>query len=76
MSLPAPKVHFADIARELTEGITPGRYPIGSLLPTREVVRARGGKGARGQGGRNTCRTSSLGHDLTLRILDGRPTAS
>jgi DNA-binding GntR family transcriptional regulator len=28
------KPHFADIARHLTEGITSGRYPVGSLLPT------------------------------------------
>lgn len=28
------KPHFADIARSLTEGITSGRYPLGSLLPT------------------------------------------
>lgn len=28
------KPHFSDIARELTEGIASGRYPVGSLLPT------------------------------------------
>jgi GntR family transcriptional regulator len=28
------KPHFADIARTLTEGITSGRYPLGSVLPT------------------------------------------
>ena len=28
------KPHFADIARNLTEGITSGRFPVGSLLPT------------------------------------------
>ncbi|MGO4576403.1 GntR family transcriptional regulator [Cupriavidus sp. 2TAF22] len=26
--------HFASIARELTDGITSGRFPVGSLLPT------------------------------------------
>ncbi|WP_211464055.1 GntR family transcriptional regulator [Collimonas silvisoli] len=28
------KPHFADIARNLTEGIVSGRFPVGSLLPT------------------------------------------
>jgi len=28
------KPHFADIARNLTEGITSGRFPVGSVLPT------------------------------------------
>ncbi|MGO9289100.1 MAG: GntR family transcriptional regulator [Polyangia bacterium] len=28
------KPHFADIARHLTESITSGRFPLGSLLPT------------------------------------------
>ncbi len=28
------KLHYSAIARELTEGILSGRYPIGSLLPT------------------------------------------
>jgi DNA-binding GntR family transcriptional regulator len=27
------KLHFADIARDLTEGIAAGRYPVGSVLP-------------------------------------------
>src|SRR5574337_1288794 len=29
-----PKPHFADIARDLTEGIAAGRFPVGSVLPT------------------------------------------
>ena len=28
------KPHFGDIARDLTEGIVSGRFPVGSLLPT------------------------------------------
>ncbi|MET0962395.1 MAG: GntR family transcriptional regulator [Noviherbaspirillum sp.] len=28
------KPHFADIARSLTEGISSGRFPVGSVLPT------------------------------------------
>lgn len=39
MTSPTPKVHFADIARDLTEGITAGRYPVGSLLPTELELR-------------------------------------
>lgn len=31
--------HFADIARELTEGIASGRYPVGSVLPTELELR-------------------------------------
>lgn len=31
---PASKLHFADIARLLTEAIASGQYPVGSLLPT------------------------------------------
>jgi GntR family transcriptional regulator len=31
--------HFADIARELTEGIASGRYPVGSYLPTELELR-------------------------------------
>lgn len=33
MKKPATKTHFADIARDLTEGIATGRYPLGSVLP-------------------------------------------
>jgi DNA-binding GntR family transcriptional regulator len=32
--IPTIKVHFSDIARDLTEGIACGRYPVGALLPT------------------------------------------
>lgn len=39
MSPPTSKLHFADIARDLTEGITSGRYPVGSLLPTELELR-------------------------------------
>ncbi|MFM0073940.1 GntR family transcriptional regulator [Paraburkholderia sediminicola] len=31
--------HFADIARDLTEGIASGRYPVGSYLPTELELR-------------------------------------
>jgi len=31
--------HFADIARELTEAIVSGRYPVGSVLPTELELR-------------------------------------
>lgn len=31
---PSNKLHFAALARELTEAITAGTYPVGSLLPT------------------------------------------
>jgi GntR family transcriptional regulator len=31
--------HFADIARDLTEGIASGRYPVGSILPTELELR-------------------------------------
>lgn len=31
--------HFADIARDLTEGIASGRYPVGSVLPTELELR-------------------------------------
>lgn len=31
--------HFAEIARELTEGIASGRYPVGSVLPTELELR-------------------------------------
>ncbi|MDR5782710.1 GntR family transcriptional regulator [Caballeronia sp. LZ065] len=31
--------HFADIARELTEAIAAGRYPVGSILPTELELR-------------------------------------
>jgi DNA-binding GntR family transcriptional regulator len=31
--------HFADIARELTEAIASGRYPVGSVLPTELELR-------------------------------------
>ncbi|MBC8636349.1 GntR family transcriptional regulator [Caballeronia sp. EK] len=31
--------HFADIARELTEGIASGRFPVGSYLPTELELR-------------------------------------
>src|SRR5260370_18629709 len=34
MKPPKTKPHFADVARHLTEGITSGRFPVGSLLPT------------------------------------------
>lgn len=33
MRKPTTKPHFADIARDLTEGIAAGRYPVGSVLP-------------------------------------------
>lgn len=33
------KPHFADIARDLTEGIASGRYPVGSVLPTELELR-------------------------------------
>ncbi|RJF96254.1 GntR family transcriptional regulator [Noviherbaspirillum saxi] len=33
MKLPT-KLHYADIARHLTEGIAAGQFPVGSLLPT------------------------------------------
>ena len=33
MRKPATKPHFAEIARDLTEGIAAGRYPLGSILP-------------------------------------------
>lgn len=33
MKKPATKPHFAEIARDLTEGIAAGRYPVGSVLP-------------------------------------------
>jgi DNA-binding GntR family transcriptional regulator len=39
MTPSTPKLHFADIARELTEGIGCGRYPVGSLLPTELELR-------------------------------------
>ena len=31
---PAPAVRHAEVARDLTEGIASGRFPVGSLLPT------------------------------------------
>lgn len=34
MNAPAPKPHFSEIARDLTEGISTGRFPVGSVLPT------------------------------------------
>ncbi|RDU97713.1 GntR family transcriptional regulator [Trinickia dinghuensis] len=33
--------HFADIARDLTEGIASGRFPVGSYLPTELELRDR-----------------------------------
>lgn len=33
MKKPATRPHFADIARDLTEGIATGRFPVGSVLP-------------------------------------------
>lgn len=33
------KPHFADIARDITEGIASGRFPVGSLLPTELELR-------------------------------------
>src|SRR6478609_10789367 len=33
------KPHFADIARDLTEGIASGRFPVGSYLPTELELR-------------------------------------
>lgn len=33
------KLNFADIARDLTEGIASGRFPVGSLLPTELELR-------------------------------------
>lgn len=33
------RLHFADIARELTEAIASGRYPVGSVLPTELELR-------------------------------------
>jgi DNA-binding GntR family transcriptional regulator len=33
MKKPASRPHFADIARDLTEGIAAGRFPLGSVLP-------------------------------------------
>ncbi|WP_321799943.1 GntR family transcriptional regulator [Caballeronia sp. J97] len=33
------RTHFADIARELTEAIASGRYPVGSVLPTELELR-------------------------------------
>jgi DNA-binding GntR family transcriptional regulator len=33
MKKPSTKPHFADIARDLTEAIAAGRYPVGSVLP-------------------------------------------
>lgn len=37
------KPHFADIARDLTEGIQTGRFPVGSFLPTELELRDRYG---------------------------------
>lgn len=34
MALAKTKPHFTDIARQLTEAIASGRFPVGSLLPT------------------------------------------
>jgi DNA-binding GntR family transcriptional regulator len=33
MKKPSTKPHFADIARDLTEAIAAGRYPVGTVLP-------------------------------------------
>jgi GntR family transcriptional regulator len=43
MDLEKTKPHFADIARDLTEGIQSGRFPVGSLLPTELELRDRYG---------------------------------
>ena len=43
MDLGRTKPHFADIARDLTEGIQSGRFPVGSLLPTELELRDRYG---------------------------------
>jgi len=43
MGLVKSKPHFADIARDLTEGIQSGRFPLGSLLPTELELRDRYG---------------------------------
>lgn len=34
MNAPTSKPHFSEIARDLTEGIATGRFPVGSVLPT------------------------------------------
>lgn len=34
MTITATKTNFVDIAQDLTEGITSGRFPVGTLLPT------------------------------------------
>jgi GntR family transcriptional regulator len=39
MDLEKPRPHFAEIARDLTEGIRSGRFPVGSLLPTELELR-------------------------------------
>jgi GntR family transcriptional regulator len=43
MDLEKTKPHFAEIARDLTEGIQSGRFPVGSLLPTELELRDRYG---------------------------------
>jgi GntR family transcriptional regulator len=43
MDLEKTKPHFADIARDLTQGIQSGRFPVGSLLPTELELRDRYG---------------------------------
>jgi len=43
MDLEKTKRHFADIARDLAEGIQSGRFPVGSLLPTELELRDRYG---------------------------------
>src|SRR4030095_9337748 len=43
MDLAKNKPHFADIARDLTESIQSGRFPVGSLLPTELELRDRYG---------------------------------
>src|SRR5262249_34934455 len=37
------KLHFTDIARDLTDGIQSGRFPVGSFLPTELELRDRYG---------------------------------
>ena len=43
MTLEKSKLHFAEIARDLTERIQSGRLPVGSFLPTELELRDRYG---------------------------------
>src|SRR5215510_7007380 len=43
MDLEKSKLHFTDIARDLTDGIQSGRFPVGSFLPTELELRDRYG---------------------------------